>query len=51
MKSNAFDVSSFNWLPILSLSSFVFLACLGIIPLGFIIAAEILPQNVMFRKY
>lgn len=40
------NVSSIYWLPILSLSAIVFFAGIGILPLPFVITAEIIPEKV-----
>lgn len=40
------DLSGVNWIPLASFSTFVFISCFGILPLPFIITAEILPQKV-----
>lgn len=40
------DLTDFNWVPLLSFSMFIFISCFGILPLPFIILAEILPQKV-----
>lgn len=46
MGAHDFDVSSLNLLPIISLSAYIFLSSIGINPLPYIIAAEVLPQRV-----
>lgn len=41
-----FDVSAFNWVPVVSISSFVFVACIGIVPAPFVMLSEVIPQRV-----
>lgn len=41
-----FDVSSFGWIPLVSLSLVIFMASVGILPLTFVVISEILPQQV-----
>ena len=40
------DVSAFDWIPVVSLSFVVTVASIGILPLPFVILAEILPQKL-----
>lgn len=40
------DVSSYNWVPLFFFSLYIVITCMGILPLPFIILAEILPANV-----
>jgi ABC-type multidrug transport system fused ATPase/permease subunit len=40
------DLSSLGWLPILSLSFVVFIASIGILPLTFVVIAEVVPNKV-----
>lgn len=40
------DLSAVNWIPLASFSTFVFISCFGILPLPFIITAEVLPPKV-----
>lgn len=44
---NGYDVSSFNMVPVVSLSFVIFISSIGIIPIPYIIAAELFPQKVM----
>lgn len=46
LQSIQYDVSSFSWIPLASLSLVIFVASLGILPLAFIVLSEILPQQV-----
>lgn len=41
-----FDLSQFNWVPVTSLSFAILLGSIGIIPLPFVVLAELLPQKV-----
>lgn len=36
----------FNWVPLVSFSFYVFISCIGVLPLPFVILAEILPPKV-----
>lgn len=41
-----FDLHHFNWVPVCSLSFVIFIASIGILPLPFIVLAEVLPNKV-----
>lgn len=41
-----YDVSSFNWVPIVTISSFLFLSAIGIIPVPFTMLSEVIPPKV-----
>lgn len=41
-----FDLRHFNWVPVCSLSFVIFIASIGILPLPFIVLAEVLPNKV-----
>lgn len=41
-----FDLQYFNWVPVMSLSFVIFIASIGILPLPYIVLAEILPNKV-----
>lgn len=41
------DVSSFNWVPIVSFSFVVFIASWGLLTLPFLVVTEILPVKVI----
>lgn len=41
-----YDLTYVNWIPIISLPSFVFIISSGIIPLCFVVIVEILPTKV-----
>lgn len=43
------DLVHFNWVPLVSFSFYVFISCIGILPLPFVILAEILPPKVNYR--
>jgi hypothetical protein len=46
MLKNFYDVSDFNWIPIVSMSFVIFIASVGLMPLTFTILSEILPLKV-----
>lgn len=41
-----YDLTSCNWIPLVSFSTFIFISCFGILPLPFIVLTEILPAEV-----
>ncbi len=43
---NGIDVSALNWIPVVSLSFVIFIASIGLIPIPYVIIAEVLPQKV-----
>lgn len=45
---SGFDVSSFNLLPIISISFFIFICCIGIVGVPNVIMTEILPPKVSY---
>lgn len=45
-KEIGYDLAEFNWIPLASFSAFIFISCFGILPLPFIVLAEILPAEV-----
>lgn len=48
LSTSGLDLSDVNWIPLASFSTFVFISCFGILPLPFIITAEVLPQKVRY---
>lgn len=46
LHENGYDLTQFNCVPLLSFSTFIFIGCLGIVPLPFIVINEILPAEV-----
>lgn len=40
------DVGDFNWVPVVSISSFIFLCSIGILPAPYIMLSEVIPQRV-----
>lgn len=44
-----FDLSSFSILPVISISLYVFICAIGIVPVPFVMVSEILPQRVCVR--
>lgn len=41
------DVSQYNWIPVITLSSVIYVSSIGIIPIPYIIISEVLPQKVV----
>lgn len=41
-----FDLHYFNWVPVTSLSFVIFIAAIGILPLPYVVLAEVLPSKV-----
>lgn len=48
LKLNGYNLSSFTWIPVLSLSLVVFISSAGIIPLSVLVSIENLPPKVRF---
>lgn len=46
LSQQGYDLSHFNWVPVISLSFVIFISSTGIIPIPYIIIAEVLPQKV-----
>lgn len=46
LSKHDYPVKEFNWIPLASFSTFILTSCFGILPLPFIILAEIMPQKV-----
>lgn len=42
------DLSSADWVPVISLSFYIFINCVGVRPMPFLYIAEILPYNVRY---
>lgn len=43
-----YDVNAFNLVPIISISTFIFMSSIGILPVPFIMLAEVIPQRVSY---
>lgn len=50
LHKNGVDVSLVDWLPVVSLSFYIFVNCVGIRTVPFLYIAEILPYNVRYIK-
>lgn len=46
MATHDYDVSSLNLLPVVSLSSFIFITAIGMNPVPYVLVSEVLPQRV-----
>lgn len=46
LNDSGYDLTTYNWIPLISFSTFVFISCFGILPLPFIVLTEILPTEV-----
>lgn len=46
LSKNGYDVSAFNLLPVISISFFIFINAIGILPVPYVILAEVMPQKV-----
>lgn len=46
MNKNGYDVSAWNMVPVVSLSFVIFIASIGLIPIPYVIIAEVLPRKV-----
>lgn len=47
---NGYDVSAFNWVPLVSLSFFIFICSIGILPAPYVMLSEVIPQKVRGRN-
>lgn len=50
LKHNGYELSAFEWVPVVSLSFVIFIASSGVVPLMFLCTAEGLPAKVLKRK-
>lgn len=46
LKSQGYEVESFNWIPICSFSFTIFIAAVGVLTLPFVVISEILPEKL-----
>ncbi|KAJ6649970.1 Facilitated trehalose transporter Tret1 [Pseudolycoriella hygida] len=46
LSTHNINVDKFDWIPLLSFSIYIFITSVGIIPLPFIVLAEIIPQKI-----
>lgn len=46
LDKHGWDMQALDWVPVTSLSFVIFIASIGILPLPFVVLAEVLPQNV-----
>lgn len=51
MSASGYNVSSFNLVPVISLSFVIFISSIGIIPIPYILAAELFPQKVRINFF
>lgn len=49
LNEHGYDLTTYNWIPLLSFSTFIFISCFGILPLPFIVLTEILPAEVILK--
>lgn len=49
LAKHGYDVSAFNWVPLVSLSFFIFICSIGILPAPYVMLAEVIPQRVTNR--
>lgn len=49
MSAHNYDLSQFHLVPVISLSFVIFISSIGIIPIPYIIIAEVLPQRVSLK--
>lgn len=47
LSTHDIDLTSLNWIPLLSFSVYIFIVSIGVIPLPFIVVAEIIPHQVI----
>lgn len=48
LSKNGYDVGALNMVPVISLSFVIFIASIGLIPIPYVIIAEVLPRKVKF---
>lgn len=46
LREQGFPVSSFSFLPVISISLYVFICAIGLLPVPYIMVSEVLPQRV-----
>lgn len=46
LSKNEYDVNAFNWVPVVSISLFIFAASIGIVPVPIVLLSEVIPQRV-----
>lgn len=51
MKTGDYDMGAFNALPIFSLSFFIFISAIGIIPVPCVVMVEVMPPKVYYEIY
>lgn len=51
LHSTGYDVSSWSYLPIISLSVFVIITAIGLMPVPLVLVTEVLPQKVTFKEF
>lgn len=44
------DVSAFNWVPVVSISSVIFVNSIGLLPAPYVMLSEVIPRRVSFTK-
>lgn len=49
LDKHGWDMQALDWVPVASLSFVIFIASIGILPLPFVVLAEVLPQNVSWN--
>lgn len=47
LEKHDYNLDGYSWVPVTSLSFVIFIASIGILPLPFIVLAEVLPDNVI----
>lgn len=46
LAKNDYDVMTLNWIPIVSISSFIALSSIGVLPVPYVMMSEVIPQRV-----
>lgn len=49
LRQTGHDVTSFNWLPVISISFYIYISAIGIIPVPYVLVNEIFPRKVKTR--
>lgn len=48
LAKHEYDVHDFNWVPMVSISAFVFIGSIGLMPVPYVMLSEVLPQRVSY---
>lgn len=46
LNTHGYDVAAYSALPVVSLSAFIFIAAVGVVPVPYVLVSEVLPQRI-----